>query len=51
MIYLRSDTRGETTKKIYDVLEDGGYLFIGKSESILKNETGFKHVPRCTGKD
>ena len=44
MIYFRSDTRARLLKKIYDVLEDGGYLFIGKSESILKNETGFKHV-------
>ena len=44
MIYFRSDTRARLLKKIYDVLEDGGYLFIGKSESILKNETGFKYV-------
>jgi len=44
MIYFNSDTRARLLKKFYDALVDGGYLFIGKSESILKNEAGFKYV-------
>lgn len=44
MIYFDNETKEELIKKFYDALEEGGYLFIGHSESILRSETNFKYV-------
>ncbi|HOJ47947.1 MAG TPA: protein-glutamate O-methyltransferase CheR [Bacillota bacterium] len=44
MIYFDNETKEELIRKFYDILEDGGYLFIGHSESILRSETNFKYV-------
>jgi chemotaxis protein methyltransferase CheR len=44
MIYFDNKTRMELIKKFYDSTEYGGYLFIGHSESINRDETKFKYV-------
>ena len=44
MIYFDNDTKAELIKKMYDVLEPGGYLFIGHSESIGRETTKFKYI-------
>ncbi len=44
MIYFDNDTKVELVKRFYDILEDGGYLFIGHSESIARNESEFKYI-------
>lgn len=44
MIYFDAKLRAELLRKFYDALEPGGYLFIGHSESITKDETPFKYV-------
>lgn len=44
MIYFDRDTKNELVEKFYDCLEPGGYLFIGHSESINREETRFKYV-------
>lgn len=44
MIYFDQKTKVELTKKFYDILEYGGYLFIGHSESLFGSQTGFKYI-------
>ena len=44
MIYFDSKTRTELINKFYDILEYGGYLFIGLTESIQRNESKFQYV-------
>jgi chemotaxis protein methyltransferase CheR len=44
MIYFDAKTKIELTKKFYDMLELGGYLFIGHSESINREQTRFKYI-------
>ncbi len=44
MIYFNTDTKRELINKFYNCLEDGGYLFIGHSESLNRGETQFKTV-------
>lgn len=44
MIYFNETTKENLIKKFYDAMEIGGYLFIGQSESINRNETRFKYV-------
>lgn len=44
MIYFDSDTRWELVNKFYDMMEYGGYLFIGHSETLNKNRTGFTYI-------
>lgn len=44
MIYFRNDTKTDLIKKFYDIMEYGGYLFIGHTESINRNDTGFQYV-------
>jgi chemotaxis protein methyltransferase CheR len=34
MIYFNNETKAELSKKYYDALEPGGYLFIGLSETL-----------------
>ena len=38
MIYFDRPTRRELIKKIYNVMEPGGYLFIGKTETLDKTD-------------
>jgi len=44
MIYFDEKTKRELITRIYDVMEPGGYLFIGQTESINKEYCPFEHV-------
>jgi len=44
MIYFEPKTKIELINKFYDMTEPGGYLFIGHSESINKDETKYKYI-------
>ncbi len=44
MIYFEDETKRLLLKKIYDHMENGGYLFIGTTESIDKVKSGFQYV-------
>lgn len=44
MIYFDNDTKNELLNKFYDLLESGGYLFIGHSESINRESSKFKYI-------
>lgn len=44
MIYFDNQTKNKLVNKFYNVLEPGGYLFIGHSESLNREETRFKYV-------
>ncbi|TLS49376.1 protein-glutamate O-methyltransferase CheR [Paenibacillus antri] len=44
MIYFDAKLRAELLHKFYDALAPGGYLFIGHSESIPRDETKFEYV-------
>lgn len=44
MIYFDSNTKKELMKKVYDVMEPGGYLFIGRTETIDRNEVPFQMI-------
>jgi chemotaxis protein methyltransferase CheR len=44
MIYFDNETKVELVNRFYDILEPGGYLFIGHSESIARGESDFKYI-------
>ena len=44
MIYFDEPTRNALINRFYENLEDGGYLFIGMSETISKSASDFKYV-------
>ncbi len=44
MIYFNEQTKNNLIEKFYNALEEGGYLFIGQSESISRNDTRFNYV-------
>jgi chemotaxis protein methyltransferase CheR len=44
MIYFDTETRKRLLQKFYNHLEPGGYFFIGHSESLHRDETGFQYV-------
>lgn len=44
MIYFDMNTKNELINKFYNSLESGGYLFIGHSESLNGQSTGFKYI-------
>lgn len=44
MIYFDSKTKMELVNKFYDMMEYGGYLFIGHSESLNREETRYKYI-------
>jgi chemotaxis protein methyltransferase CheR len=44
MIYFDNSTKSELVNKFYDLTEHGGYLFIGHSESLNREETKYKYV-------
>ncbi len=44
MIYFDNITKNTLINKFYDILEYGGYLFVGHSESISRDKTGFRYV-------
>lgn len=44
MIYFDYKTKMELVKKFYEYTEHGGYLFIGHSESISRDITGYRYI-------
>ena len=44
MIYFDNKTKDELVEKLYNLTEPGGYLFIGHSESLNRNNTRYNHV-------
>lgn len=44
MIYFDPKTKHELVERFYDMIEPGGYLFIGHSESINKEMTRFQYI-------
>ncbi len=44
MIYFDESTKNLLLNRLYNVLEEGGYLFIGLSETIDKQATPFEYV-------
>lgn len=44
MIYFDMKTKQELVNKFYQHLEYGGYLFIGHSESISREDTKFRYI-------
>jgi len=44
MIYFDHKTKIELVNNFYDIMEFGGYLFIGHTESIPRNETKFQYI-------
>lgn len=44
MIYFDNKTKIDLINKFYDIMEYGGYLFIGHTESIPRDKTGFTYI-------
>jgi len=44
MIYFDLKTKTELVERFYDATEQGGYLFIGHSESIARGDTRYRYV-------
>lgn len=44
MIYFEEETKRQLLERIYQHMADGGYLFIGTTESIDKTSTRFQYV-------
>ena len=44
MIYFDEKTKKELIQKIYDVMEPGGYLFIGRTETIERDKLPFELI-------
>jgi chemotaxis protein methyltransferase CheR len=44
MIYFEPKTKMELINRFYDMTEPGGFLFIGHSETLNKDETKYKYV-------
>jgi chemotaxis protein methyltransferase CheR len=44
MIYFDNETKKILVDKLYDVMENGGYLFIGHSESIPRGTSKFTYI-------
>lgn len=44
MIYFDQQTKTELVSRFYEITEPGGYLFIGHSESLNREETKYKYI-------
>ena len=44
MIYFDKPTQGKTVRKFYGYLKEGGYLFVGRSESLTVLNHQFKYI-------
>ncbi|MCR3921142.1 MAG: protein-glutamate O-methyltransferase CheR [Firmicutes bacterium] len=44
MIYFDEKTKAELVSKFYNQIENGGYLFVGHSESLNRETTKFKYI-------
>lgn len=48
MIYFDKDTREKLVNRFYDILQPGGYLFVGHSESLSSLKHPFDYVQPAT---
>jgi len=44
MIYFDKPTKQELIRKVYEVMEPGGYLFIGRTETIDRSDVPFQLI-------
>jgi chemotaxis protein methyltransferase CheR len=44
MIYFDNDTKDELARRLYAITEPGGFLFIGHSEGLNRENTRYKYV-------
>lgn len=44
MIYFDAKTKKELVERFYDMMEPGGFLFIGHSESLNRDETKYRYI-------
>ncbi len=44
MIYFDKETKVELLRKVYNVMEPGGYLFVGRTETIDRDEVPFELI-------
>lgn len=44
MIYFDKDTKEQLIEKVYDVMEPGGYLFVGRTETIGRSGAAFEMI-------
>ncbi len=44
MFYFDKETKARLIKKVYDVMEPGGYLFIGRTETIDRDKAPFELI-------
>ena len=44
MIYFDKETKRQLIQKVYDAMEPGGYLFIGRTETIDRSEVAFEMI-------
>lgn len=44
MIYFKDETKNQLLNRIYDCMEPGGYLFIGTTETIDRDQTRFQYL-------
>lgn len=44
MIYFDKETKQDLIRKVYDVMEPGGYLFIGRTETIDRGNVPFQLI-------
>lgn len=44
MIYFDQETKKRLIQKVYDVMEPGGYLFVGKTETLDRSSTPFQLI-------
>ncbi|NTV89478.1 MAG: protein-glutamate O-methyltransferase CheR [Clostridiales bacterium] len=44
MIYFDNETKSQLVNKFHEWLESGGYLIIGHSESLARNDHGFRYI-------
>jgi chemotaxis protein methyltransferase CheR len=44
MIYFDNQTKIDLVNKLYEITEPGGFLFIGHSESLIRDETKYTYI-------
>ena len=44
MIYFDHETKNQLIQKVYDAMEPGGYLFVGRTETIDRSHTPFQMI-------
>ena len=44
MIYFDKETKRQLIKKVYDAMEPGGYLFVGRTETIDRENIPFELI-------